>query len=197
MADLVTECPVVLQFFHHYVRIDEIVFTSPAGTDRETRTIIYTRDGDGFCDYTDDTVHDPVFAGSLGIFVSSTSTWSGGVYAHSETWTNGTSTTSIVFSDPETEATLTATVRGLMAAADWAAGTCVSKKDYQHRAVAPCDESEQTKAGKQHRVGIGFWNRSHASAPNEEVIVAAIGRIGNEEEIIGSRVDACRYKVPD
>jgi len=142
VADLVTECPVILQFFRHYVRIDEFVFTSPAGTNRETRTIIYTRDAEGFCDFTDDIVHDPVFGGSLGTFVSATSTWSGGVYAHSETWTNGTSTTSVVYSDPETEATLTATVRGLMAAAEWEAGTCVSKKDYQHRAVAPCDESD-------------------------------------------------------
>lgn len=142
-ADLDTECPILLQYFHNFEDVQTFTFTSPSGTDTETRTIVYTRDADGFCTWTDDTVHDPIFSGSLGVFISSTVSWSGGVYHRNEVWTNGTYDRLTTYFSPETESSLTAVVRSVLDSMDWTAdGSCYSEKVYQNRATGACAGSD-------------------------------------------------------
>lgn len=126
-----TDCLVYFQYFRSYVGVTTVTFTSPSGTDHQEITRSYSRDAGGSCQLAETSVHDPAFAGFLYLFVSSTTTWTGGSYDHQENWTNGSVHTTEVWSDPETRATLTASARAVLDAMDFEPfGSCSAAYQY-------------------------------------------------------------------
>jgi hypothetical protein len=138
-----TECPIIIQFFQS--RVSTVTVSQSGVTDIITTTDTMSRDGDGVCVYSSSVSYNPDPPNGIflaGIQTGSTTTWTGGIYHHTETWSGGGTVDELTdFTDPETEATLEAAVLAMIDAIPWSSsGSCFASRSYSHAGEACPDE---------------------------------------------------------